>query len=289
MGRKQGIFVRRAAHLTLVLSCAALLWVPRADGALMACGARDKATGRLRDGATIRVRSACKSGEVLVDLARLTNEPVTNCGSDAVRSGDRCVDKYEASGWDIPPAATDVIEKVKNGTVTLSDLVGAGAVQVGVITPPFLLAPLPDLPAPIYAVSIPGVLPTTNVSAFRAHDACRLSGKRLLLPSEWRDAMAGTPDPDSDDGTSDCNVGDGTWSGGPSRTGSRSSCVSTAGVHDGIGNVDEITYDPDAPFGGYRVDMLGGNWTSGAWAGVDAVWYNEPFGDGDQFGFRCVR
>ena len=62
-------------------------------------------------------------------------------------------------------------------------------------------------PSPgVYAVSIPGVHPSACITWFQATQACRLAGKRLLTNGEWQDAAAGTPDPGTDNGTTDCNI-----------------------------------------------------------------------------------
>ncbi|MBM4247068.1 MAG: hypothetical protein FJ148_25285 [Deltaproteobacteria bacterium] len=286
---------RWAIRMTIGLAlCAA---ATDAHGALMACGAKDRVTGLLRDGATIRVRTVCRATEVVVDLTQLTTTPPAECAADAVPSGGRCVDKYEASAWDIPPLATDVIAKVKAGTVTLADLTAAGAVQVGYTGAPFFHAAIPptfpidgNFAAPIYAVSIPGVLPTTSFAGYQAHFACRLSGKRLLTPGEWLDAMTDTPDPDTDDGASDCNTGSpGTPTNAPSETGSRSSCVSVDGAFDGLGNVLELTRDPDSPFGGAQAWTYGGLWWEGASASVETGSILGPNVDHLGVGFRCAR
>src|SRR5204863_875584 len=73
-------------------------------------------------------------------------------------------------------------------------------------------------PSPgVYAVSIPGVLPSTCISWFQAVQACAVSGKRLARNEEWQRAAASTPDPGNTPGANDCN----TYSGEPSNTGSR--------------------------------------------------------------------
>ena len=44
------------------------------------------------------------------------------CPADSVKVGNVCVDKYEASVWEIPPSNTALIKKVQQGTATLADL-----------------------------------------------------------------------------------------------------------------------------------------------------------------------
>lgn len=282
----------------LIVWLAVCLPASGAHGAMVACGAKNKATGLLRDGATIRVRTECKAGEVVVDLALLDTTPPADCAQDAVPSGGRCVDKYEASAWSIPSSATEVLAKVKAGTVGLADLVSVGAVQVGSTAPPYFLTEIPyTFPefgqplAPIYAASIRGILPTTGFSGYQAFYACQLSGKRLLTPGEWLDAMADTPDPDTDDGVADCNTGSpGAPANAPSATGSRPSCLSSDGVFDGLGNVAEIVRDVDSPFGGAQMYIYGSWYWQGVYASFDDIGYAAPDNGGMwDTGFRCVK
>src|SRR6185436_12933176 len=160
-----------------------------------------------------------------------------------------CVDKYEASLWEIPAPRVDLICKVIDGTATLKDLTLPGVRQVGHPDPPFGHAAIPGsfraegaYATPLYAASIPGVLPSTDISAYQAWAACGFSSKRLPTTSEWTAAATGTPEhPTNDSG--DCNTGAGTISaGGPVKTGSRSGCVSSVGAFDMVGNVSEWTW-----------------------------------------------
>jgi len=50
------------------------------------------------------------------------------------------------------------------------------------------------------------VLPSGCITWFQANQACLLSGKRLLTNREWQGAAASTPDPGTDNGTTDCNI-----------------------------------------------------------------------------------
>jgi formylglycine-generating enzyme required for sulfatase activity len=86
------------------------------------------------------------------------------------------------------------------------------------------------------------VLPTTCVSWFQAEQACRLSGTRLLTNQEWQAAAASTPDPGTDDGMSDCNIGR-PFAQALTPTGSRGKCVSRWGVWDMVGNATEYVAD----------------------------------------------
>ncbi len=181
----------------------------------------------------------------------------SKCPPDSVKVGTVCVDLYEASVWKIPPSNTSLVKKVQQGKATLADLTAGGATQlnstfvcIGVIAADSPKNFPPDgnwtpvqgshPPSPgVYAVSIPGVLPNGCMTWFQANQACLLSGKRLLRNSEWQGAAAGTPNPGSDNRTTDCAVN----SPGLVNAGSRSSCKSSWGVFDLVGNVDEWVAD----------------------------------------------
>jgi formylglycine-generating enzyme required for sulfatase activity len=154
------------------------------------------------------------------------------------------VDKYEASVWEIPAGNTTLIKKVEKGKATLADLTAGGAIQRGV-------GGVDDYPYNdngndctdmIYAVSIPGVKPSANITWLQAQQACENAGKRLLSNAEWQPAAAGTPDPGvADDDSTTCNTtDDGFPANDPVNTGSRSACVSNRGVFDMVGNVGEV-------------------------------------------------
>jgi len=238
------------------------------------------------------------------------------CSPDAVQVGPTCIDKYEASVWSIPPLQRDLIARIKVGLLTLADLTAGVATQVSPAdscTPAFP-ARFPatgNWTAPLYAVSIPGVHPTACATWFQAEQACALSGKRLLTNQEWQRAAAGTPDPGTDNGTTDCDVA----SDGPVNTGSRSACVSRWGAFDMVGNVEEWVADWGSlaadcttwPAGfGSDVSCIGGDaagvatlpgawirgggWGGGASAGVFAVFGVRPlFIPYNSLGFRCAR
>ena len=181
------------------------------------------------------------------------------CPPDSVRVGTACIDRYEASVWLVPGPTTvnqKLVRKIQEGAVTLAALQAAGATQLGEPAFPFSLTAYPGsfpadgnwtsvatsgAPTPgVYAVSVPGVLPSTSLTWFQADQACALSGKRLPTSYEWQVATAGTPDPgDADNGTTSCA----TNGVSPVLTGARSVCVSAWGVHDTIGSVGEWVAD----------------------------------------------
>ncbi len=277
------------------------------------------------------MRDACKKKEAPIDLTQFGAigpqgppgppgvGPLTTCPPDMVLAGPTCIDKFEASVWKIPAAATDVIAKVKAGTATLTDLGDAGAVQLGCVFPhnhtayPEAFPPMGNFTEPVYVASIAGVLPSGCASPLQAEQACALSGKRLPTNQEWQRAVVGTPDPGVDDGATLCNVD----STDQSNTGSRAACVSKWGAFDMVGNVwewvaewDENASDCDdwppgavmdvSCFGGAagpggidnlpRVLRRGGQRDTGAGAGVLAVdvsWV--PTDSVPGIGFRCAR
>ena len=197
------------------------------------------------------MRSYCRSLIAAIALAQLAvprssgAAPVSTCPPDSVQVGPVCVDTYEASVWNIPAANTKLIAKVKAGMATLADLTSGGATQQSVSPScapsfPTTFPATGNWTAPLYAVSIPGVQPTACVTWFQAEQACALSGKRLLTNQEWQRGAAGTPDPGTDNGTTDCNI---SAAGNPVNTGSRSNCKSSWGIFDMVGNVDEWVAD----------------------------------------------
>jgi formylglycine-generating enzyme required for sulfatase activity len=238
------------------------------------------------------------------------------CPGDSVKVGNVCVDKYEASVWDVPAANTALVKKVQSGKATLADLTGGGATQVS-LSPGCIPAFPPTFPstgnwtAPLYAVSVAGVAPSGCATWFQAEQACRLSGKRLVTNQEWQATAAGTPDPGGTPGPLDCN----TNSFGPTNTGSRTACVSSWGAFDMVGNLEEWVADWgdlanscvnwNASFGSdfscvggpglgnsnFPAALLrGGRFTYSTNAGVFAIASNvDPSTVGNIFGFRCAR
>jgi formylglycine-generating enzyme required for sulfatase activity len=223
------------------------------------------------------------------------------------------VDKYEAGVWETTNAA--LIKKIKKGTATEADLTAGGAIQRGATTDDYGAACPNDGNgcADLYTVSIPGVTPSAFITWFQAQQACMNSGKRLLANAEWQGAAAGTPDPGTDNGTTDCNIASTTFTlpEDPVNTGSRSSCVSRWGAFDMVGNVSEWVADwvPRSNdcypalfaedincLAGASTDsgpgamLRGGLFGDGSDAGVFALdGFSQPSGAGNGVGFRCGR
>ena len=121
------------------------------------------------------------------------------------------MDKYEASVWRVPnPTTTNkgLVAKIQQGEATAALLTAGGATLLGTTTDDY--APCADsgqnCTNDIYAVSLPGVTPSAFITWFQAQQACKNAGKRLPSNAEWQAAVAGTPDPGPDNGTTDCNT-----------------------------------------------------------------------------------
>ncbi len=110
------------------------------------------------------------------------------CPADSVKVGNACIDLYETSVWQIAPANTSLVKQVQKGKVTLADLTAGGAVQLGCTGAPYsqtaypanfpntgqwtpVLGSVPPSPG-VYAVSVPGVLPSSCTTWFQAAQAC---------------------------------------------------------------------------------------------------------------------
>jgi formylglycine-generating enzyme required for sulfatase activity len=249
-------------------------------------------------------------------------KPLKKCAADAVISGTVCMDKYEASVWRVPGPTTinkGLATKIQQGKATAADLTNGAAMQLGV--PGDNYAPCADngqnCTDDIYAVSLPGVIPSTGITWFQAQAACENARKRLPSNAEWQVAAAGTPDAGPDNGTTDCNTTTATFMlpEDPVNTGSRSGCVSARGAYDMVGNLFEWVADwaphsttcgawnavasptgDDQCFAGAATTgapgalLRGGNFNSGTNAGPLAVAGNiEPSSAPVRVGFRCAR
>ncbi|GIW43551.1 MAG: hypothetical protein KatS3mg077_0833 [Candidatus Binatia bacterium] len=209
----------------------------------------------MRDSVRKEVQGTMKSRYllfVIVVLGWVRTEAVAlplrhRCPPDQAAVGSVCVDKYEASVWRLPDDPV-IIRKAVLGFLSAEQLRALGAEQLGTIPDGTCSGEEYGARFPrnghwrerLYALSLPGVLPSTCITWFQAEQACRLSGKRLLTNAEWQAAVAGTPDPnDNDDGRTTCVTG----SDFAAPSGSRSQCVSNWGVYDLVGNVWEWVAD----------------------------------------------
>ena len=252
---------------TILLALLALLtFAPLAD-AVVLC-AKPKKNGTFNT--SVMIREACRKSETQLDLAALGVQGLQGpqgdagpagtpawdrpCPSDSVRSGGICIDAYEASVWRIPPDAAAVLQHTQDGTVTVDELTASGAVPLGTESDNY--APCEDsgqnCTDDIYAVSLPGVTPSSRITWFQAQAACENAGKRLPSNAEWQAAVIGTPDPGSNDALTGCN----SQTGAKALTGSRSGCRSARGAFDMVGNVYE-----------WVADWVPRSTTCGTWSG----------------------
>jgi len=245
-------------------------------------------------------------------------KPLKTCPADAVVSGTVCMDAYEASVWRVPnPTTTNksLVSKIQQGKAMAPDVAKGGATQLGVGSTDDY-APCSDsgqnCTDDIYAVSLPGVLPSANITWFQAQAACENARKRLPSNAEWQAAVAGTPDPGPDNGTTDCNTNSVHQA---VTTGTRSSCKSARGAFDMVGNLNEWVADwvpPStgcgswsagvSPTGDFQclvgaattgepgVLLRGGYFGGGTGAGpLTVLGILAPSSSGGTVGFRCAR
>jgi formylglycine-generating enzyme required for sulfatase activity len=223
--------------------------------------------------------------DLMDDVATLVTaqayQSVVRCAPDAVRVGDVCVDKFEASVWEIPPANAALAEQVKNGTATAESL-EAGAVQLGCAAEhaAYDLGAFPadgnwsSASSPnVYAASIADVLPTACTTWFQAEQACALSGKRLLTNQEWQRAAAGTP----------------ACAAGTHPTGSDEVCVSSWGTFDMVGNASEWVADWVLLVTAGAADEWNAVIRGAASPDEEPGSRDLPASEGPSLGFRCVR
>lgn len=260
----------------------------------------NKSSGEIK---VVGASESCGNNEDALDWAITPVQAAPEgCPPDSVRSGTICIDKYEASVWQTTNDA--VIQKIKDGTVTLADLQAAGAVQRGASSDDYDSGGCPDTGngcTNLYAVSIPGVTPSRFLSWFQAVASARNAGKRLPTNQEWQAAALGTPD------GSPCAVS----GSGPAPTGT-AGCNSDVGAFDMVGNVWEwvaewVPLSPTCASWEFSDDFMclagadttagpgalirGGNFLSGTSAGVFAVSGGASASNGgiSHFGFRAAR
>ena len=236
------------------------------------------------------------------------------CGPDSVAAGAVCLDRYEESVWRVPnPTTTNatLVTSIQLGTATEADLTAAGATQLGTLIDDY--APCTSngqsCADDIYAVSLPLVIPASNITWFQAQEACANSGKRLPTSAEWQVGVTGTPDAGADNGTTDCNSN----AGSVTLTGDRKDCQSARGAFDMVGNLDEWVAEwvplstACSTWGGLSDDLMclfgastsgigpgallrGGDFRNRTSAGpLAVVGSGGPFNSRAFIGFRCAR
>lgn len=246
-------------------------------------------------------------------LPTVSDAHFKKCPKDSILHGTSCMDVYEASVFLVPDPNgmnAGLVNKIKKGKLKdASKLLEGGAVQLGLGGDDY--APCTDQGSgcgELFAVSLPGVIPSASITWFQAQRACANAGKHLPTSAEWQQAVVGTPDPFADDGATTCK----TVAGGAVAAGSRSACTSTSGVHDMVGNLYEWTADllplssASPGWGGFTNDdmglsgafvaaggpgalLRGGGFGFGPNCGPYAVEVLEPFEDRPWLGFRCAR
>ena len=262
----------------------------------------------------MRTATATVTAALMIALGAQAHA-AAKCPADSVRAGTACMDKYEASVWFVPNATTtnkSLVKKIQQGKATLANLTQGGASQVGAAGDNYgLCNDTGTLCSDFYAVSVAGATPSAYVTWFQAVAACGNSQKRLPTNVEWQMAVTNTPDPGSDNGSTDCNTAS---TSAVVSTGSRSACVSSAGAFDMVGNLSEWVADwvgttgACPGWGGLSNDAMcldggsvvaagpgvlsrGGGFLDGTFAGPLAVDVLPPTGAfiTSYGGFRCVR
>jgi hypothetical protein len=250
----------------------------------------------------------------LLMFAMPATHAARTCGPDSVPAGTVCMDRFEASVWRVPnPTTTNasLVAKIQLGTASATDLTAGGATQLGTLVDDY--APCADdgqnCADDIYAVSLPVVVPGSNITWFQAQEACANAGKRLPTSAEWQFGATGTPDAGPDNGTTNCNSG----SLSVTLTGARKDCESARGAFDMVGNLDEWVAEwvplstACSSWGGLSDDFMclfgastsevtpgallrGGDFRSRTSAGPLAViGSGGPFNSRSFIGFRCAR
>jgi len=251
----------------------------------------------------------------VADATAQGSRSLKRCAPDAVVSGTVCMDAYEASVWRVSadlPNRDALVKLIRQGAATAAVLSAGGATQQGITDDNY--SPCHDGGQDcndLYAVSLPGVTPSSRITWFQAAAACKNSRKRLPTNAEWQAAVIGTPDPGADNGSTSCR----TTGTSAVATGSRSACVSSDGASDMVGNLYEWVADWTArssACGAWTAGVSptadqqclagaatsgepgalarGGNFTNGAAAGPLATFgMAAPSLSNNGVGFRCAR
>ena len=212
----------------------------------------DKATVTTQLAAKADVGTCYTKAEVDQKLADLLTA-LHQCPAGMVTVGDACVDKYEASVWvrkDKAPVDCAALQ-----TAVTAGTWAATYARYGESADDYsgtanawdpVLLDTGYFTNKAYACAIKGVVPSRYLTWFQSQAACAASGKHLITNGEWQTAVEGTSDPGNNDGNANtkCNTsgtGNGYRATGNAGTtpGGTSTCVSSWGVEDGIGNLWE--------------------------------------------------
>ena len=219
-------------------------------------------------------------------------DPVPDCIPEVTKPF--CVDRWEATLWDTATCDGTVYGNPLWMGCNIPDIYPAGF-------PADVCAsqPCDNEETPVYACSLPGIIPSRCVSWYQARQACKNVGKRLCTPEEWQLACHGTGCtlyPFGDDFTWDvCNYIE-TFEGfSVLNTGEMEGCVNDWGTWDISGNVWEY----DSSGGGH---VRGGAYNCNQ-AGAPTLENCEnvttfadlmdldgaPVGSRNNVGFRCCK
>lgn len=157
-------------------------------------------------------------------------------GDVMVRAGSICIDRYENSLWTKRVGGTQITGPIP------CDFNGQ------------------NCEGKIFARSVKGVPPRSDISWFQAQQALANSGKQLPTSAEWQQAVSGTPDPGG------CNVSTNLVA----NAGASAGCVSDYGANDMVGNLWEWT-----------ADWVPGSDACGAWPEAPGS-ENQPYGSDKQ-------
>ncbi len=215
------------------------------------------------------------------DIAALQSG--ASCSTDMVAVGSLCVDKYEVSVWSTSTGGTQYGLASTLGSADYPCLADGSNCGENAANP-----------TPIYALSIGGEPPSAHITWYQAVQACANVGKRLPTTAEWQMAASGTPS-DTDGG---CNTG-GTIA---NTDANESTCLSSTGAVNMVGNVWELTADLDnttiiagviGTSDAFLGSSFGGDFSnSGGSSSTKAVFRVAPgvtTAVSGKVGFRCAR
>ena len=205
----------------------------------------DASTGSVVSGHT--VPDDCPMGYELSPFGICEREVAAGVYDEVVAVGGFWIDRYELSVWDTASCdGTQFGADVDDYADALFWHTGNWDIQ-------------------LYACSLVGVVPATDITWFQAQQACALSGKSLCSNAQWQAAVANVD-------ISACNTGghgEGYDGGNPGLTGALDGggdgCVSNWGAMDQVGSLWEWVADWQGHPG---------------WNGMENVFDGDPDEDG---------